>query len=389
MLVLILGMGMMFYTPKSAQACCGCDVTDNDVAAANFTIARLRAHITREHNTTRRRLADFENGLMNFLNDWWDNRFRPSLEDMAEHWSVQLIEHANIWGTFFDASNHTDVMLTMQQKNLETHRRHRPSDIGCQVTTTATGLVRAHYISDATRAVMDRSMAARSMNNVRWGNQLDISQFMDTKARWEDYDENFCNDGANNNGMLPSCSDNIGADLDILPGVSLIENETIDDEDELKAALALIRNLIYLRMANPISEKALQGSTGKKAWLERRSIFARQNAVAQVLHKMLGDRMPVNDTYNEMGEMIEQVGVPDDLISDNPSYHEMMSALTKKRFWDPEYFARLQNDPESLAREEATLTALTLMTRRDIFNKLEQISMLLAVKLAVMTELDQ
>lgn len=64
----------------------------------------------------------------------------------------------------------------------------------------------------------------------------------------------------------------------------------------------------------------------------------------------------------------------------------MMSALTKKRFWDPQYFARLQNDPESLAREEATLTAFTLMTRRDIFHKLEEIAMLLAVREGIYLE---
>lgn len=390
MLVLCLGLAMTVYTPKSAHACCGCDVTDNDVAAANFTIARLRAWVSREHRITRRRLSDFENGLMNFLNDWWDNRFRPSLEDMAEHWSTQLIQHAATWGTFFDASNHTDVMLTMQVKNLETHRRYRPSDIGCQVTSTQTGLVRGHFISDATRAVMDRQMNARALNDVNWGNQLDISQVMDTMQRWQDFDENFCNEEANNNGMLTSCNDTLMRDGDILPGPALIENETIDDEDELKTALAVIRNMLYLRMTTPISEPALQGSQGKNAWLERRSLTARQNAAANVIHTMLGDRMPVNQTYNDsLRDMIEQLGVPASLISDNPSYYEMMSALTKKRFWDPEYFARLQGDPEMMAREEANLSAFILMTRRDIFNKLEQIAILLAVQLSTMTEGDQ
>lgn len=385
-LVLVMGLAMTVSAPKTAEACCGCDVTDNDVAAANMTIARLRAHISREHRTTRRRLADFENGLMNFLNDWWDNRFRPSLEDMTEHWSTQLIQHAATWGTFFDASNHTDVMLTMQQNKLRTHRRYRPSDIGCQVTTTQTGLVRGHFISKATRAIMDRQQIARAANNVNWGNRLDISRNMDTKFLWEDFIENFCNEDANFNGMPTGCNDALMRDGDILPSKALLENETIDTEDELKTALAFIRNLAYMRPYDPMNLNSLRSSTGKDAFLERRSILARRNVVEAILHKMLGDRMPVNDTYDEMRDLVEQVGVPPSMISDNPSYFEMMSALTKKRFWDPQYFARLQNDPESLAREEATLTAFTLMTRRDIFHKLEEIAMLLAVREGIYLE---
>lgn len=86
---------------------------------------------------------------------------------------------------------------------------------------------------------------------------------------------------------------------------------------------------------------------------------------------------PVGETVREIRE---RAGVPADLISDKPSYNEIMLAMTKERFLDPDYYTRMLNDLSALKQEQASVSAYITMQLQDIYLLQEQINILLAAR---------
>ena len=93
---------------------------------------------------------------------------------------------------------------------------------------------------------------------------------------------------------------------------------------------------------------------------------------------------PVGQTVREIRE---RAGVPADLISDNPSYNEIMLAMTKERFLDPDYYTRMLNDISALKQEQASVKAYITMQLQDIYQMQEQINILMAARASM--RLDQ
>lgn len=393
---------VLALTPKTAQArCCACDMTDNEAAEASRVIADLTAHVTNEHDQTRQQLTDFENRLMDWLDNWWDNEFRPSLEDLGEHLNVQLIEHARIIGTFFDAQNQILVQKSLQEATLEAGRRYRPHDYGCVAGTVIGGLPRAAYATSAMRATLNIDNIARTFHNINSGNQYDFSQTQDIIWRWQEFIDHFCDPDQNlehlpGGASWPATADSPACGSgswtkkngDVLVGETLLDNPTIETEEELRTAIVLARNLINPNVLNPIPESALRSSTGKTAFMERRSMEARRQVAQDAINAMIARRVTGSRAAGEVRDLMLQVGIPQSQIPAgwNPSQYELMEVITKRRFWDPEYFVRLQTDPENVAREQAILSAFNLMQERENFELMEHIGLMLAIQISAYVE---
>ena len=365
-------------------------MTDNEAAEASRVISTLEAHVTNEHNQTRQQLTDFENRLMDWLDNWWDEEFRPSLEDLGEHLSVQLIEHARIIGTFFDAQNQIIVQKTLQEQTLIAGRRYRPHEYGCVAGTLVGPLPRAEYATNAMRATLNIDNLARTMHHADGGNQYDFSQAQDAKWRWEEFLDHFCDPDQNLQHMPAACGGGgwTKKNGDVLVGEGLLDNPTIETEEELRTAIALARNLIEPRLLNPLPVGSLEGSTGKTAFMDRRALFARRQVAQDAINAMIARRIRGSRAQGEIRELLQQVGIPSSqLPADwNPSQYELMEVITKRRFWDPEYFVRLQTDPENVAREQAILSAFNLMQERENFELMEHIGLMLAIQLSATIE---
>lgn len=76
----------------------------------------------------------------------------------------------------------------------------------------------------------------------------------------------------------------------------------------------------------------------------------------------------------------EKAGVPLDQISDTPSYNEIMRAMTKERFFDPEYYTNLADNLGAIKQEQASVNAYISIQWQDIYKLQEQINALLAAK---------
>lgn len=86
---------------------------------------------------------------------------------------------------------------------------------------------------------------------------------------------------------------------------------------------------------------------------------------------------PVGQTIREIRE---RAGVDPANISDNPSYNEIMLAMTKERFLDPDYYTRMQNEIGALQQERASVKAYVTMQLQDIYTMQEHINVLMAAR---------
>lgn len=97
---------------------------------------------------------------------------------------------------------------------------------------------------------------------------------------------------------------------------------------------------------------------------------------------------PVDETIYDIRH---RAGVPDSQISchsstcgeKDPSYNEIMLALTKERFFDPDYYARMGNDLNQIKQEQTSVRAYISLQLQDIYMLQEQINALLAAKAAM------
>lgn len=90
--------------------------------------------------------------------------------------------------------------------------------------------------------------------------------------------------------------------------------------------------------------------------------------------------IPAKDTIRQIREA---AGVDPADIADNPSYNEIMLALTKERFFDPEYFVRMNNSIGAIKQEQTAVNAYISMMMQDIYTMQERINALLAARASI------
>lgn len=89
---------------------------------------------------------------------------------------------------------------------------------------------------------------------------------------------------------------------------------------------------------------------------------------------------PLNEVIREIRE---KAGIPDDRISDAPSYNEIMLAMTQERYFDPDYFIRMANNEGALKQEQNIVNAYTSLLMQDVYKLQEQINALMAARAAI------
>lgn len=106
------------------------------------------------------------------------------------------------------------------------------------------------------------------------------------------------------------------------------------------------------------------------------------NAVSDpALDSPPADTKPVEVNASQMIRGIrEKAGVPPEKINDAPSYNEVMQAMTKERFFDPEYFTKIEADLGAIKQEQASVNAYISVQMQDIYKLQEQINALLAAR---------
>ena len=96
---------------------------------------------------------------------------------------------------------------------------------------------------------------------------------------------------------------------------------------------------------------------------------------------------PVREVIREIRQ---RAGIPESDIARDPSYNEIMLAMTKERFFDPAFFSQITDNVPAMQHNETSLNAYISMTLQDIELIQEQINALVSARAALrLEELDR
>lgn len=87
-----------------------------------------------------------------------------------------------------------------------------------------------------------------------------------------------------------------------------------------------------------------------------------------------------------IAEIRQRAGIPENEIGEDPSYNEIMLALTKERFFDPRYYADMADSMAAMKHNETTLNAYISLSLQDIYLLQEQINALTAARASLRLE---
>ena len=279
----------------------------------------------------------------------------------------------------------------------EAQKRYAPSELACAMDTAGPGLSRAYQISRAlnrTLALDDqprRENAASEWPAInatgKWA-LLPTTSFngtdQDVNATYGEYVAKYCDNtmgdlGCTAPGLDAGRHKDIGA---LLWGPQLTIDPT--NQENIRVMQANLRFLIDPLAPDPIPETVIpmpgtnvaQASQGRTGILERHAEMAYINTIYNTLGAMLTER--VGGSKVDVSLMRAAAGIPTTatqsgtLPNVGASYREISEAMTRDRFEDPQYLVKMLSNPEQVAREQNTLSALRLQTMNDIYRRQEE-----------------
>jgi hypothetical protein len=165
------------------------------------------------------------------------------------------------------------------------------------------------------------------------------------------------------------------------------------------ALTAILDNMMGEVVLDPVPVVALTSAPGRERFLNRRRDRAREAAVRSVPDFIVGRRMP----GSQVGTWVKEIrggndlppgdpdedtgaGAPASDISPNPSYREVMHAMTVDRFNSGKYALRTNAEEAEIEGEKLMLDAIYLMQLRDYYELLERQAAVLALQVAVIAD---
>ncbi len=321
------------------------------------------------------RLDEFDSNIRSWLQDWWDNRLFPSMKTMTRQLSVAQVDQTRQIGSMTDAMQQNDTNQKKRKRNQEAYHRYLPAGVAtCQADTTAPQQTKAYQVSRALNRGMTKD-AAKTMSNAK-GTPAATGRAAEMKSQWDEYVSTFCDPANGDQGCGTTPGARPGANKD-MSNLLWGQVQTIDlsSPENVTMVSGALRTFASPAADNPIPPTAVDTATGHQSILDRRADIARRNAVYNVVAQMMAERISVpadTSLSSVFKSMRTGAGLPASAASDNPSYSELRQAITKERFSDPDYLARLINSPEEVIREQGSINALRLQLMNDLYRRQEE-----------------
>ncbi len=303
---------------------------------------------------------------------------------------TNIVDQTETIGQLFDADNQVKTQQVLEKLEVEAARRFRPSGLACQGGTVAPKLSLAAATASAVAQGITYDFAREDL-----GANNAISQdslFAYQNERWVRYTEFFCNQAGNRSNSMclnaaPAHPHLVNADINM---EQLLLSDTINMSSaaDIIGSVEVFRNLFLPEAGYTLSDNVINNSVaGQMDFLDRRNKFALRQVPIYVVGQMLGRRSSIIDTDTNAATAVNEIRtraqIPAAEISADPSYNEIMLAMTKERFMDPAYFLHLNDDIGAIKQEQTNLDAYTSMTLQDIYDLQEQINTLMAVRAAI------
>jgi hypothetical protein len=345
-----------------------------------------------------------------YLQNWWNGGFLMYLQKMT-----QQIYSYRVWqtwelGRMMDAQDINRDARIEQEKRLAAQQGVLPSDQVCIAGSSTQDQTRTAVTAAALTQGFKQDLLRRAHNAVEQpvnGSYTPpgITPASDIKARWSEFCQEFydpnSNDGqgaCNTSSAGPVANDDVNVE-------SFLLRDTIDmnNPDEYKAAEAILINIIQPEIAETITPAVLNSPQGEEYTLRLQHLEAIRNIAADVVGSVISRRAPSPQGDSNLAGQVSAIrakaGVPacpsspktavGPCFSNTPSYNEIMLALTKERFFDPQYFASMQTNPGAVQQEQDAIDGYTTVQLQDIYKMQEQINALLAARASLKLSTDK
>ncbi len=325
-----------------------------------------------------------EHNIMDWWTQLWEFDMKPSFQNMTAQLHTGHADQSRQMASFFDAQNMTNLNNQLKQAEIEAARIVRPSTLVCMAATQAAGFSRANTFVRAMRFGMEDSKQKLGLNSLGTLGANGINAIHNDK--WDNYRTIFCNNQSNK-GITCAVS-GVKPDADIRPTATLINPLTIDMQNNAEriAAETAIDNIAGVDVMNPVRPAAVNTTHGQRLILEKRERLAKRAAARSVnMLTTMGWRSRGSDMNTWVNEFNQKSG-SNIVVSPDPSYHEVMHALTKYKFLSGHYGEEQVEEPINIEREKLVSSSLYLMQLRDYYELLERVALTAAVDTSILLD---
>lgn len=336
-------------------------------------------------------------GMEENLISWWETmatyNLTPGMKAAARQANLDAAQKTVMLAKTADAAAATDARIQEARTQVDGRRTTDIDDNGCAVATVSGGLGRATAFGKAMRGGLQNrgSWAGSNKRGMRGASGLAALN----KAKSDTYESMFCDPADNAGGNVCGTTakpEFYNADT---KATEILYNKLtipVTDPNYQAATEAIIENMVGNPGAEVIDPGALLNNGGQETFLARRSFSARYNAVGSVPRIIAGPRMP--GAGPDMAQWVAQLRrgdgvtplVNDKDLSANPSYREIMHALTAARFNSSTYANSLIASKTAREMEKLTLNTFQLMMLRDYYELMERAALTLAVQVSMMAD---
>jgi len=333
------------------------------------------------------RLNRVEINMIEWWGTMWDYNLRPALQSKTIQLNTATADQAKTYQSSMDAEHETQTNLVIQTTEVQTHQVTR--DPVCPPA----GLSPGRGANFAYQVPKNMEIKSNAIASNKVGSTSEQGTAQHVSYRINTYEEFFCDPNSNGgNNVCVGTPDPRFYDADVkvtemvYNKLTIPVNDPADGEKYQKAIEELTENMLNTITVTPTAENALNTPQAREQILQRRSYLARNNAVRQMTQSIIGERMPGTQLGEWISQIREEAGIPVDEVGENPSYREVMHALSVDRFNTGKFGAELMKDQAGVEMEKLSAQAFYLMQLRDYFELLERMSLVLAVQVVAMLD---
>lgn len=307
----------------------------------------------------------------------FDYNIYPAMRAMTRQLNTAKSSQARQRGAFMDAANVNRANTAFEKAEFTDYRELRPGENTCVAGTVTGGMARSNNFRRAYSASAPAEKAGRSGNAA--GTPGASGPAADMSERWQTYTTRYCKRN-DNNGFSGCTADQAfaGADLDVAGTIFLKDTIDLRDRDTEQTVNDLLENIVEPFVKDVVPATAVDSASGSAAILAGESYKTRRQTIYDSLYQVVARRVPGSG----MGSFIEPLrtaaGISPGMISDNPSYNEIMQAMMSERFRSGKYALSQIDDPENNQREMVIQHAFQLMQMSDQLDLMDRYALMLA-----------
>ncbi len=333
--------------------------------------------------------------LANSIGNLWAEDFLPALKSETAQVDAGGYDQMRQLGSGMDAQTLTRNARKVQQQELQARRDYAPGELTCAAGSSLAPLGESNKHANNLKQGFKQDLRKRGSGAP--GTAAETGPAAAQKEQWEEYCT-FFHDPDTNNGVS-ACPDPETAGTvpngDIgIEDFLLKDTINMQNPNEYKTAFALLRNLIQPKVNTKVPESAIKTPVGEEIILKQQHLDSVRNIAAEIVASIISRRASVPQsvfdflTGIKVWKIRSRAGVPLGDIASYPSYNEVMQAMTKERFFDPEYFTRMQGNLSEIKQEQTALNAYIALQYQDIYKLQEQINALMAARAALKLNAD-